>query len=203
MIRQWLETEAAFQSRQAQLLAASNAREEERLPPSKPRVVVLRHKKIEDPERLPSGTRMRAWWEQTNEWRARYEAAQRELSQAQELCARAQQSLDQMDPEAAPDRYAAAAARLRSLQSQVTTLSEKVRQARQQFELAQSEWRLAYSAYERLVAEVNAIPPLDRPLLPGERIEDRAKEHGRVAELEYLLKAMLQPEPVSSASRVA
>ena len=199
-LNDYLRQKRAHQRRQ---LAALDAEVERRLSARQPKVAVLRHVRL-TPGQFPEGTRVRQAYELMNELR---EPFQETCAAFADLCAKralAQKAVDDYDPETAtsPNQYRGALAELEFYQAKLRVIGPKARRARERFDLAQQTLRSGYSQYSRYVNELNAIRDLERPFGLSERVTDRAKEVARVAELEYLINALLTP-PAQVAQRSA
>ncbi len=189
MLRREFQTPESFQQQQGQLLADLNAREEDRLFASdrRPPVAVLRHERLEAAD-FPEGTRIRELFDQVKELTASYEAAKNDFDEVAALCARAQRTLDEADPEVMPaGRYAAIAAELELNKRRSSSVTERLCRARVALSDAKQLLGAAYKEYSDSADRLNAIGLIDRPLGNMETLSDRAKEVGEVARLEYLL----------------
>lgn len=182
------------EAEQDRLHAQVNAQVEGLLPRPSPHAV-LRHEPLNDPSEFPPATRIRDLHTQLAQLRAPFGEAMRASSEAAARRDEAQAALDRLDPMSTPERYEAASARLRSLQLHARTLGTRAMLIKNQIDFAESELKIARQAYWSVISEINSIPLLDdKPLDEHETVESRAKLHGRLAELSYLLKTMLESD---------
>jgi chromosome segregation ATPase len=159
-----------------------------------PVVRELRHTKLEA-ARFPEGTRIRELFDLVESLRGPFAAIEREHNELTAQLRAAQTALNAYDVEraASPHEFNQLTTTLDFYTRKRSSHSPKMFEARAQYETAQSSFRHAYAEYSRLVDELNAIGPLDRPLAEGERIEDRARDAGEIARLEFLIAAILKP----------
>jgi hypothetical protein len=189
MLRREFQTLESFQQQQGLLLADLNAREEDRLLAAdrRPPVAVLRHEKHEAAD-FPEGTRIWELFDQLKELTASYEAVKRDFDEVAALCARAQRTLDEADPEVMPPgRYAAIAAELELNKRRSSSVTERLCRARAALSDARQSLSAEYKGYSDSSDRLNAIGLIDRPFGNLETLSDRAEEVGEVARLEYLL----------------
>ncbi len=154
---------------------------------------VQRKKKLQ-PSEFARGTRIRDAYELLQELRQVYEPLQEQFLEALRTHDQTKAELERYDPESASEfDFRDAVARECFWRGRQRVMGSKARVARGNFEYAQQTLRHQYAAYSGLVEALNAIGPLDRPLARHERLEDRAREVGEVARLEFILSAILSP----------
>jgi chromosome segregation ATPase len=166
-----------------------------------PVVRELRHSKVEA-ARFPVGSRIRALFDEAETLRAPLKTLEREYSELAAQQNSAQAAFDAYDVERAksPREYYELEAAASFYAEKMSLLFPRVMEARREFDHANSCLLSAYREYGQLVNELNSIKPLTRPLAARKQDRDeRAREVGEVARLEYLIDTILRAPVVASA----
>jgi chromosome segregation ATPase len=166
-----------------------------------PVVRELRHTMLEA-ARFPVGSRIRALFDEAETLRAPLKTLEREYAELAAQHKTAQSAFDAYDVERAksPREYYELEAAASFYAEKMSLLFPRVMEARREFDHANSCLRSAYREYGQLVTELNSIGSLARPLPARKQDRDeRAREVGEVARLEYLIDAILRAPVVASA----
>jgi hypothetical protein len=200
-IADYLAVQRAYQREQ---MDAAEAREDSMVIATIPRINVLRHRRI-DAADFPEDTSIRAAFDELSAERGAFQDSEREIKLFLDSLVAAQRAVDSFDDDDThtdPIAYTKAVATLEFYRAKLRKRSGAFDQQRSRFECFEGNLRHLYAVYNRFVDELNAIHALDAPLRNGETLDQRARDVGEVARLEFLLDVIMRPA-ATGARRVA
>jgi hypothetical protein len=159
-----------------------------------PSVQVLRHRKLL-PEQFPEGTRVRRLSDKLQPLRAALAAVETDYYELRDKLDQTKEALKQFNLESVTDplEYTNLVATLDFYKRKFNLIAPKFQKAQSNLSNTQITLQMAYGEYASMVDELNHIGPVDRPLREFDRLSDRAREAGRIAELEFLIDFTLRP----------
>jgi hypothetical protein len=173
---------------------------EARLSSHDPKVRCLRRVKLE-PTEFEKGTRVRDYYENVEPARATFEPLQEAFLEALGNSRKAEAELKNYDPDSTSEfEYRDRVARLDFWRRKLKVVGPKARMARQEFNAAETTFKLEYATYVRRLDEINSLGVVSRPLAAHETIEERAREAGEISRLDYIIQAMLKPTSIAKSS---
>jgi hypothetical protein len=190
-IADYLAVQRAYQREQ---MDAAVAHEETMMIATIPRVNVLRHRRI-DATDFPAGTPIRAAFDELSAERGTFQESEREIKLFLDSLAAAQRAVDSFDDDDHTDplAYTTAVATVEFYRAKLRKRSAAGQTQRSRFECFEGNLRYLYAQYSSLVDKLNAIHALDAPYALFETVDERARDVGEVARLEFLLDVIMRP----------
>lgn len=146
------------------------------------------------PSEFPEGSRLQRLWAELNSAKIAYESARQAFRDVKDQEAKARAQFGGLDlDKVSVEQHRVASAQLTFYEQKLTDTGARMRHAHDRLNSAQTDFQTAYGRYGYLLSQVRLIDPPSRPL-GRDSVERRAAEVGRLAELEYQISYLIDPD---------